>query len=188
MKTEQPNMKHTKEIPQYAIDKLPEGYTILGHGGDFECNGEFLGLAITAYDETDNWDDDYYEGLSGNLIYAAPTNSDIVKLNSTYYTKYDMMDGEPAETICEEALRIQGGDRQQDYGDPTPNHDDIANLWNSYIDVAFRQHGTEPKLEARDVAHMMILLKVARNCHKPKRDNWVDMAGYAQCGGKIDKV
>jgi len=92
------------------------------------------------------------------------------------------------ETICEEALRIQGGDRQQDYGDPTPNHEDIANLWNAYIDVAFRQQGKEPKLEARDVAHMMILLKVARNCHKPKRDNWVDIAGYAQCGGKIDKL
>jgi hypothetical protein len=91
------------------------------------------------------------------------------------------------EGICEEAHRIQGGDRQQDYGDPTPNHEDIANLWNVYIKVASRNR-EDKQLAARDVAHMMILMKVARNCHKPKRDNWVDMAGYAQCGGKIDKV
>ena len=35
---------------------------------------------------------------------------------------------------------------------------------------------------------MMILMKIARNVHKPKRDNWVDIAGYSQCGGKIDNI
>ena len=87
------------------------------------------------------------------------------------------------ETICEEAFRIQGGDRQQDYGDPTQNFQDIANLWNEYMHVA-----NVNELTARDIAHMMILMKIARNSHKPKRDNWTDIAGYAQCGGKIDKV
>jgi hypothetical protein len=87
------------------------------------------------------------------------------------------------EAICEEAYRIQGGDRQQDYGSPSKNFDDIAGLWNSYIAAS----GTI-EFEARDVAHMMILMKVSRNIHKPKRDNWVDIAGYAQCGGKVDEV
>jgi len=86
-----------------------------------------------------------------------------------------------AETILEEAMRIQGGDRQQDYGDPTENFKHIADIWNAYI-------GEGSYLYPRDVAHMMILMKVARNCHKPKRDNWTDIAGYAQCGAKIDKV
>jgi len=89
------------------------------------------------------------------------------------------------ESICEEAFRIQGGDRQQDYGDPTRNFQDIANLWREYVISA---GGWKVNFTARDVAHMMILMKIARNCHKPKRDNWTDMAGYAQCGGKIDKV
>ena len=88
---------------------------------------------------------------------------------------------EDLESICLEAYRIQGGDRQQDYGSPAKNFEDIAGLWNSYISATGRD-----KLEARDVAHMMILMKVSRNIHKPKRDNWVDMAGYAQCGGKVD--
>jgi len=91
------------------------------------------------------------------------------------------------ESICEEAFRIQGRDRQQDYGDPTKNFDDIANLWNAYFQISDDKEAFYC-IEARDVAHMMILMKIARNCHKPKRDNAVDMAGYAQCLGKIDKV
>jgi len=92
------------------------------------------------------------------------------------------------ESICEEAFRIQGGDRQQDYGDPTKNFQDIADLWNSYCQACFSgDDELFTGFKARDVAHMMILLKIARGCHKPKRDSWVDIAGYAQCGGKVDK-
>jgi hypothetical protein len=89
------------------------------------------------------------------------------------------------ESICEEAFRIQGGDRQQDYGDPTQNFCDIADLWNTYLRM---DENAFIDIQSRDVAHMMILMKIARNCHKAKRDNWVDIAGYSQCGGKIDKV
>jgi hypothetical protein len=89
------------------------------------------------------------------------------------------------ERVCEEALRIQGGDRQQDYGSPTKNFQDIADMWTNYLEIT---NGTMPQIHARDVAQMMILMKIARNCHKPKRDNWVDIAGYAQCGGYVDNV
>jgi len=81
MKTEQPNMKQTKEIPQYAIDKLPGGYTILGYGGEFECNEDFLGLAILPNNKKDTWDEDYYRGSEDDLILAAPTDSEIVRIN-----------------------------------------------------------------------------------------------------------
>ena len=89
------------------------------------------------------------------------------------------------ESICEEAQRIQGGDRQQDYGSPAKNFQDIADLWSAYLKVAL---DVDIAIKARDVAHMSILMKVSRNVHKPKRDNWVDMAGYAQCGGKVDEL
>jgi len=89
------------------------------------------------------------------------------------------------ESVCEEAQRIQGGDRQQDYGSPAKNFQDIANLWSTYLKVAL---DIDVDIKARDVAHMSILMKVSRNVHKPKRDNWVDMAGYAQCGGKVDEL
>ena len=39
---------------------------------------------------------------------------------------------------------------------------------------------------SRDVAAMMILLKIARAATSTKCDHWVDIAGYAACGGEID--
>ena len=36
-------------------------------------------------------------------------------------------------------------------------------------------------LRPEDVAMMMMLVKVAREAHAPKRDNRVDGAGYWQC-------
>lgn len=89
------------------------------------------------------------------------------------------------ESVCQEALRIQGGERQQDYGNPKNNLLEIGASWEWYIKTNCK---VDVSITARDVAHMMILMKVARNVHKPKRDNWVDMAGYAQCGGKIDDL
>jgi hypothetical protein len=86
------------------------------------------------------------------------------------------------ESICQEAHRIQGGDRQQDYGSPKQNFEDIAHVWTSYLQVKRAGH---PPVDAVDVAHMMILMKIVRNNHKPKRDNAVDIAGYAQCLAKI---
>ena len=89
------------------------------------------------------------------------------------------------ESICEEALRIQGGDRQQDYGSPESNLQEIGASWEWNVKT---KCNVTISISARDVAHMMVLTKIARNIHKPKRDNWVDMAGYSQCGGKIDNL
>lgn len=39
-----------------------------------------------------------------------------------------------------------------------------------------------------DVAAMMALLKIARIASgHAKADNWVDLAGYAACGGEIEE-
>jgi len=40
-------------------------------------------------------------------------------------------------------------------------------------------------LNSEDVANMMILFKVARNSANSKDDNWIDIAGYAACGGEV---
>lgn len=42
--------------------------------------------------------------------------------------------------------------------------------------------------QAEGIALMMILFKVARNiANFRKTDNWVDIAGYAACGGEISE-
>jgi hypothetical protein len=74
-----------------------------------------------------------------------------------------------SETWVEEAQRIVGGQRQEDYGDAEDNTERIAIAWSAYLGV---------NITKRDFCWMMVLLKAMRDTHKPKRDNPVDAHGY----------
>jgi hypothetical protein len=79
--------------------------------------------------------------------------------------------------VLNEAAYIVTGERAQMYGNPEQNFDRIATMWGAYKGVYF---------EAHDVAAMLALLKVARIAVSPDRlDHWVDLAGYAACGGEV---
>jgi hypothetical protein len=80
--------------------------------------------------------------------------------------------------VLQEADAITMGDRQRDYDHPLPNHQRIARLWNGYLDS---RKDRESDLTPEDVATMMILLKIARQVYTPRRDNLVDICGYARC-------
>lgn len=79
------------------------------------------------------------------------------------------------EDILEEARRITSGDRQAQYGPPDQDFKRTAAMWTALKGVEFT---------AQDVAMFMICLKLSRQTHQRKRDNWVDIAGYARCGSK----
>lgn len=91
------------------------------------------------------------------------------------------------ESILDDAKKAVCGDREMDYGSPEDNFNVIAGLWTEYLNGD--NNGTRAMLNitAKDVACMMALLKIARiKTGEPKADNWVDLAGYAACGGEID--
>tara|TARA_R100001244_G_scaffold131089_1_gene103950 strand:+ start:102 stop:467 length:366 start_codon:yes stop_codon:yes gene_type:complete len=76
-----------------------------------------------------------------------------------------------------EATRLVGNDREDDYGDKVHNHNNIAKLWSSYLDI---------KIEAHDVAIMMTLLKIARTkLGVVSKDTYIDMAAYSAIAGEI---
>ena len=76
------------------------------------------------------------------------------------------------------------GDRESDYGTPERNFKTIALLWSVYIQRL--EHGY---LEGKDVAAMLALLKIARIASgHAKMDNWIDLAGYAACGGELESA
>lgn len=80
--------------------------------------------------------------------------------------------------ILDAAKRCVCGDREQDYGSPENNFRVIADLWTTYLGY---------KVAATDVAAMLALLKIARiSSGHAKDDNWIDLAGYAACGGEIE--
>lgn len=87
-----------------------------------------------------------------------------------------------SEGVLDTAIAVTSGDRKRDYDSATPNHERIARIWNAYI-----QSRKDPasELSALDVAHLMILLKIARAVYTPTRDSYVDIAGYARCSAQI---
>lgn len=86
---------------------------------------------------------------------------------------------EPIESILDEAKRITGGDRQAAYGSPDQDFARTAIMWN----VLLTPYIKDGKLEMppKAVAAAMIALKLSRDTHMSKRDNAVDIAGYAHC-------
>lgn len=79
--------------------------------------------------------------------------------------------------ILDKAKECVCGQRELDYGTPEDNFRTIANLWTAYKLVNFTP---------QDVAMMMALLKIARiKSGTGTDDSFVDLAGYAACGGEI---
>ena len=90
------------------------------------------------------------------------------------------------EEILTQAKTCVCGDREQDYGSPENNFQTIANLWMDYLSAAVEVDDWDG-LTPKDVAAMLALLKIARIASgHAKADNWVDLAGYAACGGEIE--
>ena len=79
--------------------------------------------------------------------------------------------------ILKRADEIVNGHRENEYGSPEDNFKLISEFWSSYLGY--------PVLP-EDVAVMMIFLKIARiNTGIGSADCWIDIAGYAACGGEI---
>lgn len=80
-------------------------------------------------------------------------------------------------SILNEAEKCVCGQREEDYGSPEDNFKIIAELWSAYKKVEF---------SPVDVSMMMALLKIARiSTGTATKDSFVDLAGYAACGGEI---
>ena len=86
-------------------------------------------------------------------------------------------------SILAEADNIAGEDRSRDYGHPLVNHQRIAAIWNVQLGGIL----TAP-ITPRQVCLMMIGLKLAREVHRPKRDNLIDIAGYVKTCEACDEA
>lgn len=90
--------------------------------------------------------------------------------------------------ILHAAEKCVCGQREQDYGTPEDNFKTIAELWEAYLNKACTR-GVNVRVEAKDVAAMMALLKIARiAAGGGKADSWIDLAGYAACGAECEGV
>lgn len=93
------------------------------------------------------------------------------------------MTGKTREEILNMAMTCVTKDRNATHGNPEDNFSTIAAYWTNY----FHSMGeTSIAFDAVDVAAMMMMVKLARIATSPSHsDHWVDIAGYAACGGEI---
>jgi hypothetical protein len=75
------------------------------------------------------------------------------------------------ETTLQEAQRIVHGDRRIDYGHPMDDFARTSLIWQAILGIP---------VTPEQVALCMVGVKISREVNKPKRDNLVDMAGYAE--------
>ena len=91
--------------------------------------------------------------------------------------------------ILSQAEHCVCGKREQDYGSPEDNFGRIATMWAAYMRGNCVSDGADICIAPKDVAAMMALLKIARIASgTAKTDNWVDLAGYAACGGELEGI
>jgi len=82
-------------------------------------------------------------------------------------------------SVLKEAIGVINGERQDQYGKPEDSFALIAEFWTSYVKRINRD------LNAKDIALMMVLFKLAREIHQGKIDNLVDGAGYIGIAGDL---
>lgn len=88
------------------------------------------------------------------------------------------------EPITLEAHKIVYGRGEEEYGHPAKNFQHTADLWNAQFQNILGDSEAH-KFTAEDIAYAMILVKLSRQENHPKRDNLVDVAGYAETAQRV---
>lgn len=90
------------------------------------------------------------------------------------------------EYILKKAEEIVNGEREGQYGTPENNFAIIADFWNIYLNNIHNFKDQVIDIEPKDVAEMMILMKIARcTSGQYKDDNYIDICGYAAIAAEL---
>lgn len=92
-------------------------------------------------------------------------------------------------SLLKQGAELTAGDRNIEYGEPQENFENVALLWNAYLNGKYGGEIIDEKnaqLTPEDVAWFCVLLKTARTfIGKPKADTYIDAAVYSAIAGEL---
>lgn len=164
--------KGTEVQFNYAIDDAEEVSYVIVDKKEYETLKDSSGC------------DAMIHGKVYNTVQLVDRILELEKLKTP--TIENFADEEPSSRrdILHAAEKCVCGHREQDYGSPESNFQLIADLWNGYLG----EKTDNPVISVTpvDVSMMMALMKIARIRNGGgSGDSFVDLAGYAACGGEI---
>jgi len=85
-------------------------------------------------------------------------------------------------SVLLDAYNVVHETRDPQYGPAREDFEALGILWATLLNRWLRTQGeaTIPNIPPRVVGNLMIALKINRDVHFPKRDNMIDVAGYAE--------
>lgn len=121
---------------------------------------------------------EFYAGSTIPFDYTDPKFYDFIESEDKIKSKREIILNKAKDCVLK--------DRQSTYNSPEDNFKVIAEFWSVYLTASMVTENGKVLITSEDVASMMILLKTARVIQNPKHeDNWIDIAGYAACGGEV---
>lgn len=115
----------------------------------------------------------------------------------------DFEEGQPEETLDAEemepiratvltkALNLTYGDRNEKYGNPVENHNNILYIWRAYCYARFGiAPRTEESFDAEDMMMFNVCIKLARIAQRKgdQSDSYVDMAAYVAMSAEASQA
>ena len=116
----------------------------------------------------------------GNDVLVSEYRAGVGWVNLATANDAEWLDRPDNNTILDEAKRITSGDRRAVYGKADQDFSRAAKIWEAILSTCLCD--SELHITPRHVALCMIGIKLSRETHQHKRDNWVDIAGYARYG------
>lgn len=108
-------------------------------------------------------------GTSIELTVARAVGVEVFEFDETLTGCVRKLEDEP---ITAEAYRLVGGDRRAAYGHPREDFTRTGRMWAAILGIE--------DVPPQKVGLCMAALKISRECNAHKRDNLVDLCGYAQ--------
>lgn len=88
-------------------------------------------------------------------------------------------------SILEEAASLVTGSRAEAYGHPAPDHDAIGLAWSAILTHTLKE---DMLITGEQVALCLAAMKLVRHAvGGSRRDNLVDLVGYALCVDAIER-